>query len=129
NLGLPTPFEVALLYWAQCGIDDDKPDVVFGNQLAKIFDSPAAKQTTRPRACDCGDLRAHHIETDCLGEPDRFFQPCLDRAAGNFTRMPSGRVFWRRMHDERSTRRAPIDHRCSVCPAQDSAISLFCSKS
>src|SRR6266478_2494881 len=89
DLRLPAPFEVALLHRAQPGIDDDEPDVVFADQLAEVFDSAAAQQTARARARDAGDLGAHHIEADRLGEPDRFFQPCFDRAAGNAIRAPS----------------------------------------
>jgi len=42
DLRLPAPFEIALLHRAQRGIDDDERDVVFGDQLAEVFDSAAA---------------------------------------------------------------------------------------
>jgi hypothetical protein len=42
DLGLPAPFEIALLHRAQRRVDHDEPDVVFADQLAEVFDSAAA---------------------------------------------------------------------------------------
>jgi hypothetical protein len=42
DLGLPAPFEIALLHRAQRSVDDDEPDVIFADQLAEVFDCAAA---------------------------------------------------------------------------------------
>jgi hypothetical protein len=42
DLGLPAPFEIALLHRAQRSVDDDERYVVFVDQLAEVFDSAAA---------------------------------------------------------------------------------------
>jgi hypothetical protein len=128
DLGLPTPFEIALLHRAQRSVDDDESNVVFADQLAEVFDSAAAEEAARARACDTDDLGTDYVQTDRLRETDRFFQPRFDRAAGDFSRVPSRCRFRDRMYDESPTCRARIGDPCGVCPVQDSAIS-FCSKS
>jgi hypothetical protein len=81
DLRPPAPFEVALLHRAQRTIDDDDPDSVFADQLAEIFEGPAAEQAIGPRARDARDLGADDIETDRPCEADCFLQSRFDRTA------------------------------------------------
>src|SRR5277367_6034874 len=124
DLGLPAPFEIALLHRAHRGVDDDEPDVVFTDQFAQVCDGAAAQKAARARARDIGNFGADYVETDRLGETDRFFQPSFDRAAGDFSRVPSRCRFRHRMYDESPTCRARVDDRWGICLVQDSAISL-----
>ena len=125
DLGLPAPFEIALLHRAQRGVDDDEPDLVFADQSAEVFDCAAAEQGARARARDAGDLGAHDIEADRPGEPDRLVEPRFDRAAGYFirsvVRAPFSAPDARRARGRSSLRR---DRRWVSVLAQDSAISL-----
>jgi hypothetical protein len=73
DLGLPPPFEIALLHRAQRGVDDNEPDIVFTDQFAKIFDPAAAEEAARTRAAKMSYFGVNHIEADSLGEPDCFF--------------------------------------------------------
>src|SRR6516164_8002774 len=122
DLGLPASFEIALLHRAQCGIDNDETDVVFADQHTEFFDGATAQKTARTRPADTGDLGADHIQTDRLREADRFFQASLCRTSGNLYRASSGRPLRYRAHHERPTRRASVENRRGVRPAQDSAI-------
>ncbi len=79
DLGLPAPFEIALLHRAQRGIDDNDPDLVLFDEFAQIFDGAAAEQAARPRAVDTGDFGRNHIEPDGLGKANGFVEPRFGR--------------------------------------------------
>jgi hypothetical protein len=72
HLGLPAPFEVALLHRAERRIDDHQPDVVFGDQVAEDLDIAAAEKCPGGRSGNPNDLGANHIEVDGLGKADSF---------------------------------------------------------
>src|SRR5205823_12664399 len=89
DLGLPVPFQIPLLHRAQRSVNDDEIDVGFADQLAEVFDSSAAQEAARARACNIGDFGPDYVETDCLGEPERLFQQRFPRAARCILRVPS----------------------------------------
>ena len=67
DLGLPPPFEIALLHGAQRAIDDDEIDFVLADHFAETFNSAAAQQSARAWARNAGNLGANHIEPDRSG--------------------------------------------------------------
>jgi hypothetical protein len=97
NLRLPAPFEIALLHWAQRGVDDNDPDFILADQLPEGFDSAAAQKSVRARASDGGDFGTDYVEADRLGETDSLFQTCFERTARIISRVPSRRCFRSRM--------------------------------
>ena len=50
NLGLPATFEIALLHWAQCSINNGELYVIFADQFGEILDGAAAQKAARARA-------------------------------------------------------------------------------
>src|SRR4051794_15087977 len=126
---LPVPLEIALLHRAQGGIDNDNPDLVFFDQLAESVEGSRAEQAARPRARDAGDLRPDDIEADGSGETHRLLESGRRRASGNLCRLPPRRRSDRRMDNEGAAGRGPVRYRLVAVAAQDSAISLFGSKS
>ena len=123
------PLEIALLHRAHRCVDDHEPDLMFPNQLAEIVERAGAEEATRSRAREMGDFSSDYIEAYRLGKPDCFLQPRFHRTPRSGCRVPRGRRFRDRVHDEGTASRTSIQRRWVCCAAQDSAISLFCSKS
>src|SRR4051812_42554662 len=80
HLGLPAPFEIALLHWAERRIDDNEADLVFVDDAAQRLDIAAAEKRPGRRSNDTDNLGANHIEIDRLGKPDRFREARLSGA-------------------------------------------------
>ena len=129
DLGLPAPFEIALLHRAQRAVDDDEPDLVFADQPAQILDGPAAEQAAGARPRDPGDLGAHDVEVDGPRQTDRLLEPGLDRAAWRSRRLPAGAAISAPDGQRARAGRNAVRAIRRVCAAQGSAISLPASNS
>ena len=81
NLGLPAPFEIALLHRAQYAIKDNHADCVFADQFPEVFQGPAPKKVAWPRTSESGDLGTDDVQADRSRETDRFLQSSLDQTA------------------------------------------------
>ena len=104
HLGLPAPFEVALLHRAHRRIDDDQPDAVVGDDCAQALDIAAAEQGRRHRPRNPHNLGADHLEVDRAGEPDRLIEAGVERTCPAL-QVAGGSGFRRRMNDERAAGR------------------------
>src|SRR5690606_37377924 len=79
HLAVPGAFEIALLDRRERRIDDDKTDLLGGNQLAKGFDSAAAEESRRPPMAEPDDFPMHHLEVDRGRKAHRLGQARLGR--------------------------------------------------
>ena len=99
HLGLPAPFEVALLHRAERGVDDDEANRALSNDGAQILDIAAAEQRRRDRPRNAHDLRADDVEVDRPRQRDRLVEAGFERAPGILNAADSARLR-RRMNDE-----------------------------
>ncbi len=79
HLGLPAPFEVALLHRAQRRVDDDEPDRIVGDDRAQALDLAAAEQCRRHRPRDAHDLGADDIALDRPRQRHRLVEASIER--------------------------------------------------
>ena len=81
DLGLPAPFEIALLHRRQRPVDDDEPDLVLGDQLAAASRHCRCRAGCRAPGARRARSRARDdVEIDRPRQPDRLVEPRIDRA-------------------------------------------------
>ncbi len=79
HLGVPCPFEVALLHGCERVIDDDQRSILGAHQSCKLFDLAGAEQRRRPWARHRHEAARGDVEIDRGSETRRLFEPGLRR--------------------------------------------------